>query len=171
VRKISITGPESSGKTTLAIELARFFSFTYVPEFSREFLQGGGKIGSGKDLVSIAKYQMESEYIASQSSETIICDTDILVLKIWNQEKFEPVHPAMNALYKYHTYDYTLLCAPDILWEPDSLRENPTDRDRLFVLYKTELQLKHNPFDIISGQGYARFELAKDLIKRYLQLA
>lgn len=168
--KISITGPESSGKTTLAIELAKFFSFTYVPEYSREFLLRGGKVFSGRDLVSIAKYQIESENRALLDSTTIICDSDMLVLKIWNQEKFLPLHPALNALYKYHHYDYTLLCAPDIKWEADSLRENPNDRERLFDLYKWNLQKRHIHFDTIMGQGSARSELAKDFITRYLEM-
>jgi len=169
VRKISITGPESSGKTTLALEMARFFSFAYVPEFSREFLRSGGKISSGKDLVSIAKNQIESENRAMQTSDTIICDTDILVLKIWNQERFMPVHPALKALLKHHNYDYILLCVPDILWEPDPLRENPTDRERLFDLYEKNLHENHIQFDLITGQGPSRSELAKKLISRYLQ--
>lgn len=169
LKKISITGPESSGKTTLALALANHFGFSYVAEYSREYLQFGGKIISSKDLVSIAKMQLEAERQALQSTEIIVCDTDILVLKIWNEEKFSPLHPALNALFKYHEYDYTLLCTPDLKWESDPLRENPADRDRLFELYKRDLLQKKIKFDIITGNGRSRFDKAKELINAYFQ--
>jgi nicotinamide riboside kinase len=169
LKKISITGPESSGKTALAKDLCGHFSFEYVAEYSRDLLQGGGKIVSARDLVNIARQQIESELKASKSSAIIICDTDLLVLKIWNEEKFGPLHPALNALYMHHKYDYTLLCTPDLNWEPDPLRENPFDRDRLFEIYKKNLIRSKVKFDIVVGKGLSRMNAAKDLISTYLQ--
>ena len=37
--KVVLYGPESSGKTTLAIQLAKYYKTKYVPEFARQFLQ------------------------------------------------------------------------------------------------------------------------------------
>lgn len=169
MKKISITGPESSGKTALAKDLCDHFSFGYVAEYSRDLLQRGGKIVSAKDLVHIARQQINSELKAAGSSDIIICDTDMLVLKIWNEEKFGPLHPALNALYMHHAYDYTLLCAPDLIWEPDPLRENPFDRDRLFEIYKKNLIRNKAKFNIVTGKGLSRLNVAKDLISTYLQ--
>jgi nicotinamide riboside kinase len=35
-------GPESTGKTTLAIQLADHYKTAWVPEFARDFLQRNG---------------------------------------------------------------------------------------------------------------------------------
>jgi nicotinamide riboside kinase len=43
-----------------------------------------------------------------------------------------------------------LLCSPDIPWEPDPLRENPHDRDRLFQVYLAMLEKLRKPYAIIA---------------------
>ena len=37
--KIVLFGPESTGKTSLAVELAKHYKTLFVKEFAREFLQ------------------------------------------------------------------------------------------------------------------------------------
>ena len=37
--KIVLFGPESTGKTTLSIHLARHYNSVWVPEYAREYLQ------------------------------------------------------------------------------------------------------------------------------------
>ena len=39
MKKISILGPESSGKTTLAIGLSKLLKEEYVKEYAREYLK------------------------------------------------------------------------------------------------------------------------------------
>lgn len=37
--KVVLFGPESTGKTTLSEQLARYYSTVWVPEYAREYLQ------------------------------------------------------------------------------------------------------------------------------------
>ena len=37
--KVVLFGPESSGKTTLSQQLARYYNTVWVPEFARDYLQ------------------------------------------------------------------------------------------------------------------------------------
>ena len=37
--KIVLFGPESTGKTTLSNQLARYYNSVWVPEYAREYLQ------------------------------------------------------------------------------------------------------------------------------------
>ncbi|MBK7030628.1 MAG: ATP-binding protein [Bacteroidales bacterium] len=37
--RIAITGPESTGKSWLAEQLAEYYGTVWVPEFAREFLE------------------------------------------------------------------------------------------------------------------------------------
>ena len=38
MRRISLTGPESAGKSTLAAQLAAHYGTGFAPDFAREFL-------------------------------------------------------------------------------------------------------------------------------------
>ena len=40
--RVGIIGPESTGKSTLAHELAQQFNGTYVPEYAREYIEKKG---------------------------------------------------------------------------------------------------------------------------------
>src|SRR5688572_19522645 len=55
---ITIVGPESSGKTTLARELASIFGAPWVPEYAREYLEGLGRPYVENDLNRIAEGQL-----------------------------------------------------------------------------------------------------------------
>jgi nicotinamide riboside kinase len=57
---ITIVGPESSGKTTLARELAAKYGCPWVPEFAREYLEGLGRDYVQEDLFVIAEGQLLS---------------------------------------------------------------------------------------------------------------
>ncbi len=167
---ICLSGPESSGKSTLAQILAESFHWPVVTEYARQFLSTGGVVNNVHDLVRLAHHQIESENQAHLSlSNGIICDTDMLVLKIWCLEKFKRVPNALAAICKHHRYDLTLLCKPDTPWQPDPLRENPLDRDRLFNRYLTEAQNLKSNFKIIEGHGERRTRLAIKIVEEYLK--
>ena len=170
ILRISITGPESCGKTTLAHQLSTEFKLPLVPEYSRIHLEAGHQIKNSQDILKLAQHQIkgENEKIASPSS-AIICDTDILVLYIWCKEKFPPALKDLQHLLKNHFYDFTLLCSPDLPWKEDPLRENPLDRDRLFEEYIYWLKKMKRPFEIIHGSGQDRFDLAKKIISTLLK--
>ena len=59
--RIAITGPESTGKSTLARQLAEHYQTTWVPEFARVYLDQLGRPYEEGDLVSIAKGQLQAE--------------------------------------------------------------------------------------------------------------
>ena len=65
VIKIVLFGPESTGKTTLSGQLARYYNSVWVPEYVREYLQDKwneeGKTCEPKDLLPIAEGQMRLE--------------------------------------------------------------------------------------------------------------
>ena len=86
--KVAITGPESSGKTTLSEQLANHFNVEWVPEFARTYLIETGGAYTQEDLDFIAKGQFE-EMEKVQDRELVFYDTDLTVIKIWS--RFLPV--------------------------------------------------------------------------------
>lgn len=158
---VAIVGPESCGKTTLATALASHFHASLVPEFSRTFLEKRGPEYSEKDLLGIAQGQIASEeLVARELPALLICDTDLLTIRIWSEEKYGRCHPWIMQHSERRQYDLWLLCKPDLPWEPDPLRENPDDRERLFERYEELLDQLGKPYAVISGAGELRTLLA-----------
>ena len=73
--KIVLFGPESTGKTSLAVELAKHYKTLFVKEFAREFLQKKmdeqNKVCEIDDLIPIAIGQINSENKLSKKANRI----------------------------------------------------------------------------------------------------
>lgn len=142
MKKIVITGPESSGKTTLAHRLAADLGVPCVKEYAREYLDLYGLDYKEADLLKIATGQREAILKAAAAKpKWIICDTDILTIKIWSQEKYGRVDPRILE-QRTDPADLYILLRPALPWAADPQREHPLDRERLFFLYKKELEMQ-----------------------------
>ena len=85
---VCLTGPESTGKSTLAEALACEFAAPMVPEIARDYLTSIDEYDN-KDVLAIAHLQLAAEQaIADTAPRLMICDTDLLVLRIWWEEKY-----------------------------------------------------------------------------------
>lgn len=163
--RIAIVGPESSGKTTLAEELSLRTGGVHVAEAARAYLAGLGRPYAEHDLLAIARAQARDEERAAEGSpELVLCDTDLLTVRIWSEERFGRCHPWIAEQSERRPYDLWLLCRPDIPWAPDPLRENPYDRDRLFEAYRSRLEAMAKPYRIIEGAHPARVRQALEAI-------
>lgn len=154
--RIGITGPESSGKTALAKSLSEHFKVTDIPEFARGYLEERNGIYNQADLDEMANGQLTA--ILDSRDSITICDTDFSVLEIWSAYKYGSVSKLINECVKKDLFDLHILCSPDIPWEDDPLRENPNNRDKLFVLYKASLETHNKNFIIVSGHHKKRIE-------------
>ncbi len=141
VKRIAIVGPECTGKTTLAEALAQHYKTAWVPEFARTYLDQLGRPYTQEDLLCIAHGQIkwEDEY-ALQANHLLICDTNLLVIKIWSEFKYGTCHPDIISKMTKRHYDLHLLTHPDIPWEDDPQREHPDKRELLFSIYKNEIE-------------------------------
>ena len=147
--KIIVTGPESSGKTTLCKALSAHFKIPFIEEYAREFLDELGRDYKKDDLLEIAKGQLENEQTTTNKHQLSLYDTDLITMKIWSIYKYKNCHPfILNHIEKQKSKNRIyLLCSPDIPWEGDPQRENPNDRVELFEIHKKELDnLGHNYF-------------------------
>lgn len=148
------TGPESSGKSTLVKFLSGKYSLPYNEEYAREYLTLNGVNYTEKDLYKIAEGQLKSE---STSSDLFICDSDLLTIFIWMEVVFSKSIIEWATIIKNQKDRYYFLLKPDIPWEPDPLRENPYDRDKLFEIYKEKLEFFELDYFVIEGEGNVRY--------------
>lgn len=169
LKRISVTGPESTGKSWLAEQLASHYQTHWVTEFAREYLEENGPDYGPEDVVKIAKGQLEKEEKAAlQCRKLLFCDTDMLVTKIWSEVVFGACPPWIEQQFTTHVYDLYLLCYPDIPWEADPLRENPENREELFWLYESALRKQGFPFRVVKGMGTQRLENAINFVEEIL---
>ncbi len=155
MKRFAITGPESSGKTTLAQNLADQLKVAWVPEFARDYLLARNGIYEENDLVEIALGQV-SAWKKMEEQDIVICDTEMLVMKVWSEVKYNKVDPIILQALCEQQFDHYFLCRPDIPWEEDPLREHPEQREALFEIYLKELKTRKLPFTIIEGNMQQR---------------
>ena len=111
--------------------------------------------------VAVATNGREALELAQTSRfDLIFCDTDMITIRIWSEEVFGRSAPELIALSEQRHYDHWLLCRPDIPWEPDPLRENPHDRDRLFAVYEVMLKKLGKPYTLVQGEQEQRMATA-----------
>lgn len=163
-------GPESTGKTTLAKQLAAHFNTLWVPEFMRQYLEEKWEtkkqLVSREDLVPIAKGQLKLEREALKKVEKLlICDTNLLELKVYSEYYYNGFCPEFiqKEAAKNDTNIY-LLTYIDIPWEADILRDQPNNREEMFHIFEAELKKRNFPYQILKGNEGERFNKAVEII-------
>ena len=146
--KVAIIGPESTGKSTLAKELAEQFKGTYVPEYAREYVEWKGR----KELTYDEVCEIAREQIKSISEAGFyFFDTELIVTKVWLEYAFGKVPEWLTEAIKTYPMDLYLLTYPDIPWVPDPARYNGSQamREELFDRYEEEVKATGVPYYVI----------------------
>lgn len=168
-RRVCIFGPESTGKSTLAQELAQHFQGALVPEFARQWIEGLKRPLQLSDMDIIARAQNASEdSLARQSSGLLFCDTDSLTTTLWCRELFGQVPPSVEQLARERRYDLTLLTDVDVPWVADPVRYRPQERQRFWEACRERLDLHGRVWKEIRGDWDARRKLAHQAVEELL---
>jgi nicotinamide riboside kinase len=168
--KIAIFGPESTGKTTLAKQLAEYYKTVWVPEFARDYLQK--KLDSGRgicdidDMLPIAYGQTKLENDGALiANKYLFCDTNLLVTKVFSELYYDFCDSLLDKAARAHQYDLFFLTDIDVPWEDDGLRDSPEGRESVFEVFKQSLIDNKKPFITISGDKETRLKKAVAIIE------
>ncbi|PJA07264.1 MAG: ATPase [Flavobacteriales bacterium CG_4_10_14_0_2_um_filter_32_8] len=167
LKKFVITGPESTGKSTLTKLLAEQYHSIWVKEYAREYLEKLNRPYQLEDILLMAKEQLQQEQRAeSITLKYLFLDTDLTVFKVWLSEKYSQEVVWVEEEIKNSKNKIFFLCDIDIPWQPDPLREYPrlSDRTRLFNEYKKLLEKYRFTYHIISGDITSRLKKCKEII-------
>lgn len=172
--KITLYGPESTGKTTLAKQLAEHYQTVWTPEFAREYLQekwnNTRQTCAQEDLIPIAigQTQLENESLV-KANGILFSDTNLLVTKVFSDIYYGSSEKALEKAAKKHKYDLFLLTDVDLPWEKDDLRDRPENREKTLAIFEQALIDYKKPYIKISGNKERRFQKAVALIDELIR--
>lgn len=167
MKTICLHGPESTGKSTLATQLAAHFGCEVVPEYGRAYCEEHGTDIAMAALVEIAqRHNVMTQAARVRASDMLILDTDPLMTAVWADMMFGTRDPWFDRFVG--VADLYLLLDIDLPWLDDGLRiyGSAEARARFFALSRAELDRCAVAYEVISGRGEARFERALAAIAR-----
>ena len=166
MKRVVLTGSESTGKTTLAERLARHYGVLWVPEFVRDYAAAKGSPLDASDVDAIARGQVarEDEYqsrAAARSERLLIGDTDLLSTAVYAAHYYGRVPDWVTMAARQRRPDLYLLLDIDLPWAPDPQRDRGHMRPEMHALFRASVEASGAPFVVISGDDAARFKAAR----------
>jgi NadR type nicotinamide-nucleotide adenylyltransferase len=140
VRRVTVTGSESTGKTWLAKRLARHFETVWVPEFSREYVVYKGGPLDASDVEPIARGQMKTEDAAlPRARDLALLDTDLVSTVVYAKHYYGSCPAWIEHSARTRLADLYLLCDIDVPWVPDVARDRPEARQEIHASFVDHL--------------------------------
>ena len=172
-KRICLTGPESTGKSTLATRLAAHFSTRCMLEYGRAY-DVHYRQGSGWELrhfVDLAVTHMAMrKALASSAGPLFFEDTDPLQTAVWSLMLMDEIDPALQAILDtMDRPDLYLLLSPEVAWVNDGTRYFGDMRERVRFHGFCERLLRDHGFrfeTIEGGDWDDRFRHAALLCQR-----
>lgn len=161
-----ITGPESTGKSTLTERLAQHFNTIGVQEYARQWIDNHNGEWEFKDLDTFAQVQMDHIYWAKRrANKVFFTDTNQIATEIFSKAYFDMVSPNVRGKVRFHSkdnIDFAFLMDVDCPWVDDGQRDFPDQAVRQFMLSEHERYLKDLgiPYMTLSGSWDEKFNKA-----------
>lgn len=167
VKKVCIYGPESTGKSTLAIKLAERYQTEYVPEVAREFINSNDfKV---EDIIAIALAHFSRiEEKTKTANRILLCDTDVITTQIYCRHYLNVVPDILYEIEKKVNYSKYFLLDVDVPWVGDGLRDLGHRREFMMNTFRDELIQRGIDFVPVQGDYVKREEIISREIDRMM---
>lgn len=170
--RVVLTGSESTGKSTLAADLARHYGAIWVPEYVRGYADWKGAPLEAGDVEPIALGQIAAQDAAMRRArELLLLDTDLLSTAIYAAHYYGSYPRWIDQEVLTRRADLYLLCDIDVPWTPDPQRDRPRDRPAMQELFREGLASRGFPMVPIRGGEPERFAAAQAAIDALLRRA
>jgi NadR type nicotinamide-nucleotide adenylyltransferase len=163
VRRVVVTGAESTGTTTLALALAAHFECPWVPEYGREWsaTRPGGLAAPWRtdEFVAIAEGQNARGDDAARQTPNrwLICDTDALATTLWQERYMGFIAPEVAAVAAQQTRPFArILTGDEIPFVQDGLRDGEHIRHAMQARLREALAADGVPWIEVRGDVPAR---------------
>ena len=166
VRRVVFLGGESSGKSTLALAMAKALDTVSVAEYGRElWIERDGALRF-EDFAAITREQIRREESATAAARRwLFCDTSPLTTLFYCLDSFGHADPELYAAAA-RPYDVVVVCAPDFPFVQDGTRQDPAFRDRQHAWYVKELAARGIDPYLATGPSAERVEALMAFLRR-----
>lgn len=173
-KRITIVGPESTGKSMLTKKLAQHYGVNYIEEYGREYTEN---VKPAKELVKEDFYIIADRHDlrivhehATTTNKMLFVDTEGLTTRIFGEMYISGYQDdRLDSIIQYQWFDLYILLDIDVPWVDDGTRDFPNERINHFNRIKSELDRLGKNYVIIKGNYEERFEQAvkvcDDLLK------
>ncbi len=165
MKRVVVTGSESTGKTTLAADLAGRFGTVWVPEYARTYLDEKtattGRPLDETDVEPIARGQIAAEDRGAAMAEALlVLDTDLMSTTVYARHYYGACPRWIEQAARDRRADLYLLCDIDVPWVPDPARDLPHARAHMHSLFVSALNALGAPYVTIRGSWSDRLAAA-----------
>ncbi len=170
--RLAIVGAESTGKSTLGIDLAARLASEFgvravvVPEVLREWCDAHGRTPRLDEQVDVAREQQRRIDAAAAQADVVVCDTTPLMTAVYSEIVFGDLALDDAARAWQSSIDLTLLTGLDLPWVADGLqRDGPHVRAPVDAAVRARLRAWGGEWTVVTGAGETRVENALDAVR------
>ncbi|CAN5494764.1 hypothetical protein BH09GEM1_BH09GEM1_11470 [soil metagenome] len=165
VARICVTGPECTGKTTLAHRLATHFGGEHVPEAARLYAERNNRELWATDVELIAAEHIAmaddaTRRVIDRGGGTLVLDTDLVSTIVYGKDYYGFTSIWIEDEERRRRANLYLLCDTDVAWVSDGIRDRPESRSEMFRLFADALAIRHAHVVVVRGGWDERWQIA-----------
>ncbi len=168
--RVCVIGAESTGTTTLAQDLAKYYKTVWVPEYGRLYSEAKlfGDIDAqwrSEEFEYIAKAQSVLEdTIAESSNGLVICDTDPFATSVWHERYMEKPSDKVLEIANRRKYNLYILTGDEIPFIQDGTRDGEHIRHDMHKRFIERLEETGRKYILVTGNREERLKKAIEAI-------
>lgn len=173
-KRVVIVGAESTGTTTLAMDLASALETTWVAEYGREYSVTKQTMEDAvwrtEEFLEIAQEQTRREDEAARlCNRILICDTNAFATCLWHRRYMGYDSTALVDFAKEGRADLYLLTGDEIPFVQDGLRDGEHIRHQMHGWFEEVLSKQQVPWLKVEGSRESRLRTALSSIRMLKQ--
>ncbi len=177
--RVVLVGAESTGKTTLAADLAAHFGTAWVPEYGREHWErkaagwttaDAAPAWTADEFLHIAQEQQRREAVAARTAgPVLVCDTNAFATGTWHERYLGRRDARVDAVGRADRASLYLLAAADVPFVQDGWRDGESIRAWMDGRFAGQLAGGPTPVVRLSGGWAARRAAAVAAVRRLIE--
>lgn len=169
-RRVVIVGAESTGTTTLAMDLAAALRTNWVAEYGREYSArkqiAGDSVWHSDEFLEIAREQTRREdQAAREANRVLVCDTNAFATVLWHRRYRGAEDARLTEFAKACRADLYLLTGDEIPFVQDGLRDGGHLRHDMHRWFEEALEGQDVPWRQVRGSREERVAQALRILE------